>query len=185
MATATPRGRGGDGGVARGALGASPKGPTREPLPHPNVRERPFHAPRRRRARGRVGPDETDPRLTSRYMRLARRTLVTRLLVPSALKTSSVVDSVHRRCTRLHRVMASGAGGAGLFRGGTTLWLMSFLLSFATALSPGALVPKITKPRESASPKPVIFVLNDIRKTSQIAAKRKSDFGAFHFHALW
>jgi hypothetical protein len=33
------------------------------------------------------------------------------------------------------------------------LWLMSFLLLFATALPTGTLVPKITKLRESAFPK--------------------------------
>jgi hypothetical protein len=48
--------------------------------------------------------------------------------------------------------MTSGAGGAGLFRGGTTLWLMNFLVFFATALSPRALVPKITKPQSKRLP---------------------------------
>ena len=89
-------------------------------------------------------PKEPSSRLTSPYIFLARRTLVTRLLVPSAPKTSSVLDSLHRRCTRLHSVMASCAGGAGLFRGGTTLWLIRFLLFFASTLPTGVLVPKIT-----------------------------------------
>ena len=132
---------------ARIAQGSTPRTPESAfpRTPHPRT-------PANIRVRGRVGPDETDLRLTPRYMCLARRTLVTRLLIPSGPKTSSVVVSVHKRCTRLHRVMASGAGGAGLFRGGTTLWLMSFLLSFATALSTGAIVLKITKPGEGASP---------------------------------
>src|SRR5687768_18459367 len=62
-------------------------------------------------------------------MRLALRTLVTRLLVPSEWKTSSVLNSVPRRLRRFHRVVASSTGGAGLLMGGTTLWLMGFLLS--------------------------------------------------------
>jgi hypothetical protein len=74
---------------------------------------------------------------------------------------------------RLHRVKASGAGGAGLLRGGTTLWLMSFLLSFATALSTGALVPKITKLRGSVSPEWVTFVLNVIKQASRDAVCAK------------
>jgi hypothetical protein len=47
--------------------------------------------------------------------------------------------------------MASGAGGAGLFRGGTMLWLMGFLLLFASTLPTGAFVHKITNPEEDAS----------------------------------
>jgi hypothetical protein len=74
-------------------------------------------------------PKEPGPRLTSHYPRIARWTLVTRLLVPSAgLKTSSVVNSVHRRFTRFRMVMTSGTAGAGPFRG-AAFWLMSFLLS--------------------------------------------------------
>ena len=73
-------------------------------------------------------PKEPGPRLTSHYIRLARRTLVTRLLVPSSLKTSSVVNNVHRRFTRFPRVTTS-TGGAGPLTGGATFWLMSFLLS--------------------------------------------------------
>jgi hypothetical protein len=73
-------------------------------------------------------PKEPGPRLTSHYPRIARWTLVTRLLVPSAaLKTSSVVNSVHRRFKRFPMVMTS-TGGAGPFTG-AALWLMSFLLS--------------------------------------------------------
>ncbi len=79
-------------------------------------------------------PKEPGPRLTSHYPRIARWTLVTRLLVPSAgLKTSSVVNSVPRRFTRFHMVMTSAAGGAGLFKG-AALWLMSFLLSARRSL---------------------------------------------------
>jgi hypothetical protein len=73
-------------------------------------------------------PREPGPRLTSHYPRIARWTLVTRLLVPSAAKTSSVVNSVHRRFTRFRMVMTSGTAGAGPFRG-AAFWLMSFLLS--------------------------------------------------------
>jgi len=73
-------------------------------------------------------PKEPGPRLTSHYPRIARWTLVTRLLVPSAeLKTSSVVNSVHRRFTRFAMVMTS-TGGAGPFKG-AAFWLMRFLLS--------------------------------------------------------
>jgi hypothetical protein len=105
-----------------------------------------------RKPRERAGPEETRLRTNLYYIFLARRTLVTRVLVPSSWKTSSVVDSVHRRRTRIHRLMASGAG-AGPFRAGTTLWLMGILLCFAATLPTGAFVPKITKPEESASPK--------------------------------
>ena len=43
-------------------------------------------------------PKEPDPRLTSHYLRTDRRTVVTRFLSPSALKTScySVLNSVPR-----------------------------------------------------------------------------------------
>src|SRR5215204_3478602 len=58
-------------------------------------------------------PKEPDPRLTSRYLRTDRRTVVTRLLVSSALKTSSVsvVNSVPRYFIgfRTGRPSASGA----------------------------------------------------------------------------
>jgi hypothetical protein len=94
-----------------------------------------------------------EARLVSRYIFLARRTLVARVLVPSAWKTSSVVNSVPRCFMRFHRVTASGAGGAGLFRGGTTLWLMRFLLFSAGTLQIGDFVPTITKPWDRASPK--------------------------------
>jgi hypothetical protein len=44
------------------------------------------------------GPREPDPRLTSHYLRTDRRTVVTRFLILSALKTSScsVLNSVPR-----------------------------------------------------------------------------------------
>jgi hypothetical protein len=71
-------------------------------------------------------PKEPGPRLTSHYIRLVRRTL-TRLLVPSSVKTSSAVNSVPRRFARFHRVMTS-TGGAGPFTG-AAFWPMSFLLS--------------------------------------------------------
>jgi hypothetical protein len=48
--------------------------------------------------------------------------------------------------------MTSGAGGAGLFRGGTTLWLMCFLLSFADTLPTGAFVIKMTESGEERIP---------------------------------
>src|SRR5215203_941153 len=60
-------------------------------------------------------PKEPDSRLTAHYIVLARRTLVTRLLVPSAWKTSSVLNSVPTCFTRFHRVMTSFLGGAGPF----------------------------------------------------------------------
>ena len=63
-------------------------------------------------------PKEPDPRLTSNYyIRIDRRTLVTRALVPSSWKTSSVLNSVPWCLKRFHRVMSSSAGGAGPFRG--------------------------------------------------------------------
>jgi len=78
-------------------------------------------------------PKEPDTRLASHYIRMDRRTLVTRLLVPFASKISSVVNSVPRCLTRFHKVLTSSAGGAGPFRG-ATLWLMSLLLFFACTL---------------------------------------------------
>ena len=63
-------------------------------------------------------PKEPDTRLASHYyIRIDRRTLVARLLVPFASKISSVVNGVPRCLTRLHMVMTSSAGGAGPLRG--------------------------------------------------------------------
>src|SRR5215212_375110 len=76
------------------------------------------------------GPqEEPDPRLTSHYLRIVRRTVVMRLLVPSALRTSSVsvLNSVPRYFMGFRTVMPS-ATGAGPF-GTAASWLIgsSFL----------------------------------------------------------
>src|SRR5215208_1093976 len=87
------------------------------------------------KTKGRAPRGTRLPRLTSHYYILIdRRTLLTRLVVPSAPKTSSVLKRVPRCLRRFHRVMSSSASGAGPLRGGTTLWLMRFLLLLACTL---------------------------------------------------
>jgi hypothetical protein len=80
-------------------------------------------------------PKEPDPRLTSHYLRTDRRTVVTRLLVPFPLETSSVsvVNSVPRYLMGF-RALMSLATGAGPF-GPTASWLIasSFLCVFGKA----------------------------------------------------
>src|SRR5215216_2086007 len=79
--------------------------------------------------------EEPDPRLTSHYLRTDRRTVVTRLLVPFPLETSSVsvLNSVPRYLMGF-RALMSLACGAGPF-GPTASWLIasSFLSFFGKA----------------------------------------------------
>src|ERR687897_399429 len=73
-------------------------------------------------------PKEPNSRLTSHYLRTDRRTVVTRSLVPFALKTSSVsVVNIVPRYFMCFRAAMTSACGAGPF-GPTASWLMSFLL---------------------------------------------------------
>jgi hypothetical protein len=69
-------------------------------------------------------PNEPGSRLTSRYLRTDRRTVVTRLLVLFALKTSSVsvVNSAPRYFMGLRLVLslASGTGGCSRSSRATT-----------------------------------------------------------------
>ena len=80
-------------------------------------------------------PNKPDPRLTSHYLRTDRRTVVTRLLVPFPLETSSVsvLNSVPRYLMGF-RALMSLACGAGPF-GPTASWLIasSFLSFFGKA----------------------------------------------------
>src|SRR5918995_3404670 len=71
-------------------------------------------------------PKEPDSRLTSHYLRTDRRSVVTRLLVPFALKTSSVsvVNSVPRYFMGLRALMPSDCRAGPL--GPTASWFMGF-----------------------------------------------------------
>jgi hypothetical protein len=85
--------------------------------------------------KGRV-PKDPDPRLTLYYLRTDRRTVVRRLLVPSALRTSSVsvLNSVPRYFIGF-RTVTNLATGAVSF-GTAASWLIasfSFLLVFREA----------------------------------------------------
>ena len=94
----------------------------RIPLPRTRVNR----GDKKRKSRAQKEPDS---RLTSHYLRNDRRTVVTRLVVPFPLETSSVsvLNSVPRYFMGFRALMPSDCG-AGPF-GPTAWWLMSFLLS--------------------------------------------------------
>jgi hypothetical protein len=80
-----------------------------------------------------AGPqEEPDPRLTSHYLRTDRRTVVTRLLVPSPLESSSVcvLNSVPRYFMGLRALMSLASGAGPL--GPTASWFMGFPPSSST-----------------------------------------------------
>src|SRR5215216_4072929 len=82
----------------------------------------------RARRKGRA-PKEPDPRLTSHYLRTVRRTDVMRLLVPSALRTSSVcvLNSVPMYFMGFRTVMPSATGAGSLGTAASWLIASSFL----------------------------------------------------------
>src|SRR5215204_4373738 len=74
-------------------------------------------------------PNEPDPRLTSHYLRTVRRTVVRRLLVPSALRPSSVcvLNSVPMYFMGFRTLMASATGAGSLGTAASWLIASSFL----------------------------------------------------------
>jgi hypothetical protein len=76
-------------------------------------------------------PKEPDPRLTSRYLRTVRRTDVMRLLVPSALRTSSVsvLNSVPMYFMGFRTVMNLATGAGSFSTAASWLMLPPFSLS--------------------------------------------------------
>src|SRR5215217_6299021 len=74
-------------------------------------------------------PNEPDPRLTSHYLRTVRRTVVRRLLVPSALRPSSVcvLNSVPMYFMGFRTLMASATGAASFGTAASWLIASSFL----------------------------------------------------------
>ena len=74
-------------------------------------------------------PKEPDPRLTSHYLRTVRRTDVMRLLVPSALRTSSVcvLNSVPMYFMGFRTVLTSATGAVSFGTAASWLIASSFL----------------------------------------------------------
>ena len=75
------------------------------------------------------GPKEPDPRLTLHYLRTVRRTDVMRLLVPSALRTSSVcvLNSVPMYFMGFRTVLTSATGAVSFGTAASWLIASSFL----------------------------------------------------------
>ena len=133
-------------------------------------------------------PKEPNSRLTSHYLRSDRRTVVTRLLVPFALKTSSVsVVNIVPRYFMCFRAAMTSACGAGPF-GPTASLLMSFLLFLRLHALNRSVCVQGNNTERCAHHSIAVFIANFLANFGELrtefSVNRKSNFAEFPFYVL-